>query len=86
MRRPRAFAAVMASSSSKVARGLTLLCSSAATITGLPEAAAISSSSPSGVPLPLVIMNTPRPASPRHPASARSSAWSARREGIGMPP
>ena len=35
---------------------------------------------------PLVSMNTPRPASRRQPTSARSSASSARREGIGLPP
>jgi hypothetical protein len=35
--------------------------------------------------MPLVSMNTPRPASPRAPVSARISRSSARRDGIGIP-
>ena len=56
IRRPRAFAAAIASRSANTAVGLTLLCRSAATITGRPVAAASDSRKGMGVCPPLVSM------------------------------
>ena len=56
IRWPRAFAAAIASRSSNTAVGLTLLCSSAATITGRPVVAASDSRNGTGVCPPLVSM------------------------------
>ena len=57
----------------------------AAIITGRPLAAETFSSHGIVEVMPLVSMNTPRPASPSAPVSAISSRSSARREGIGTP-
>ncbi len=84
--RPRAFARAMASRSPNTAFGLTLLCSSAATITGLPLLVASDSRNVMRVWLPLVSMYTPRPDSPIASTSAAISRSSARRDGIGRPP
>ena len=83
---PRALAALIASRSSNTARGLVPLCSSAATITGRPLAAASDSRNGIGVSPPLVSMNTPRPSAPIASTSAAISRSSASREGIGRPP
>ena len=84
--RPRALACAISSRSANTARGLVLLCSSAATTTGRPESAASCSRKDTFVCPPLVSMNTPRPASLSAPTSMRSSSSSASREGIGSPP
>ena len=57
----------------------------AAIITGRPLSAEIFSSQGMVEVMPLVSMNTPRPASPSAPVSASISRSSASRDGMGMP-
>ena len=83
--RPRARAASISPSSLNTRVGSPGSTNIAAIITGRPLAAAIFSSQGTVDVMPLVSMNTPRPASPRAPVSASISRSSARREGMGTP-
>ena len=83
--RPRARAWPISPSSRKTRVGSPGSTNIAAIITGRRLSAAMFSSQGMVEVMPLVSMNTPRPASPSAPVSASISRSSASRDGIGMP-